>query len=95
MSKHKWSEVIKAWADGQVIQSRQIGNTYWNDNDDKLPAFNSDRLEWRIKPEDIILDRYIWFSQELNSLIMSVSSAPNVRFTLSSDTKKLSKVELI
>jgi len=51
---HKWSTVIKAWADGETIQYRTIGALY---DDDWMcigfpfqPNFNDPKLEWRIKP---------------------------------------------
>lgn len=50
MSKpHKWSELIKAWADGAEIQGRLKGKT-WEDLPE--PYWNgSDAYEYRIKPE--------------------------------------------
>lgn len=52
---HKWVDVIKAWADGKIIQHRSIRapNQTWIDFDlhDNIPAFNSTIVEWRIKPE--------------------------------------------
>lgn len=62
MSKtpHKYANVIKAWADGEVIQwtnselhykDQIVRVQYWIDLDqDKNPDFNSSELEWRIKP---------------------------------------------
>lgn len=94
--QHKWSEVIKAWADSKEIQFRHITHEIWVDYlISDVPNFNDSSYEWRIKPEDAIIDKYIWFSNEIKCLVMSISSAPNVRFTLDPDTKALVKVELI
>ena len=48
---HKYANVIKAWADGEVIQWTNSELHFWIDLDqDKNPDFNSSELEWRIKP---------------------------------------------
>lgn len=50
---HNHAEVIKAWADGKVIQYYvQDNNGHWDDFDtNNVPSFNNDRYQWRIKPE--------------------------------------------
>lgn len=45
---HKYAEVIKAWADGGVIQFRDSGGD-WTDFTGTNPNWSI--LEWRIKPE--------------------------------------------
>jgi hypothetical protein len=47
----KWAEVIKAWADGKPIQSKDIKfDVFWSDWDTDTPPFWATNLEWRIKP---------------------------------------------
>jgi hypothetical protein len=46
--KHKHAELIKAWADGAQIQSRNDISGYWEDN--RLPMWAQDTM-YRIKPE--------------------------------------------
>lgn len=103
---HKWAEVIKAWADGKPIQFRisELGN--WEDyHPDQLRQSNAsalfhpfdiprfDLFEWRVKPEVIAIEKYIWLDASCNETRISVSSSPNVRFTFDSDTKELVNVE--
>lgn len=53
--KHKHAELIKAWADGAEIQSRNIGE-YWADN--QRPIWAED-TEYRIKPKPPVV-RWKW-----------------------------------
>lgn len=49
---HKWADVIKAWADGGgtvQIKYPDEADDAWGDLD--YPSFNSDVLQYRIKPE--------------------------------------------
>jgi hypothetical protein len=46
--KHKHAELIKAWADGAQIQSRNDIDIHWEDN--QRPGWAHD-TEYRIKPE--------------------------------------------
>lgn len=47
---HKWAEIIKAWADGKPIQSKDIKLDVWSDWVTDTPPFWATNLEWRIKP---------------------------------------------
>lgn len=104
---HKWAEVIKAWADGKPIQFRisELGD--WEDyHPDQLRKSNAsalfhpfdvprfDLFEWRVKPEPVVVEKYIWLDAAHNETRISVSSRPNVRFTFDSDTKELVNVEV-
>lgn len=61
MEKHKWHEVIVAWADGKKIQYKYI-----NDNSDAwveyggncVPPFNNTTVEWRVAPKITNEQRY-------------------------------------
>lgn len=50
--KHKYYDVIVAWAEGKTIQLRPILDEGWaNFNSTITPDFDSVFMEWRIKPE--------------------------------------------
>ena len=56
MPKHKYYDVIVAWASGEKIQCRCIGHE-WLDLSEYIfennPDFGRDDLEWRVKPRSI------------------------------------------
>lgn len=91
---HKWSEVIKAWADGKPIQFRIKNGAFWIDEefDGGVPLFNAPDREWRVKPENIVREGEV-------SLNPYFSSWPgnnnNIRLEFDPDTKKLVKAEVI
>lgn len=54
-TKHRWYDVIVAWANGEKIQVNDIRfeqewSTLEKYND---PFFNDDNFEWRIKPKTV------------------------------------------
>ena len=63
--KHKWAEVIKAWADGDEIQYRVEGTDDWEDWNDfeELPLFESISNEWRIKGKEVVMYKWAYISQ--------------------------------
>ena len=59
MSKHKWCEVIKAWAEGEEIECKWIESSQstwgpWNENDDGAGPidWNTEDYIFRIKRDD-------------------------------------------
>jgi len=52
MKPRKWAAEIKAWADGKPIQHREIGYKVWIDEYSSSPAFGSESLEFRVKPQE-------------------------------------------
>ena len=54
-NKHKWYDVIVAWAEGKEIQFRPMGKSdhIWSNYplQKSSPDFNIETYEWRIKPE--------------------------------------------
>ena len=52
-SPHKYADVIKCWADGGEIQSKNLGSTNWRTYEfpKSFPYVDSPDLIWRIKPE--------------------------------------------
>jgi len=59
MSKHKWCEVIKAWAEGEEIECKWIDGSQstwgpWNEDDDGAGPidWNTEDYIFRIKRDD-------------------------------------------
>lgn len=95
---HKWAEVIKAWADGKPIQYKYLDwkDSEWKDNDMPLPRFDIGDLEWRVKPENIVIEGEISPNHHFNGGYFCVSSTENnIRLEFDPDTKKLVKAEVI
>ena len=65
---HKHAELIKAWADGAIIQVKSNSKEKWGTFQGKeAPAWNED-LHYRIKPEPQIIECWIDpYSMECNS----------------------------
>ena len=58
MKPHKHAELIKAWADGAVIQFKSEGT--WLDTQDNEPFWDMGN-EYRIKPEEKkLVVRWLW-----------------------------------
>lgn len=53
-TRHKYYDVIVAWANGEKIQYNPC-NTRWLDFvfNDQVPGFNNENSEWRVKPKTI------------------------------------------
>ena len=92
---HKWSEVIKAWADGKPIQVMD-DQFYceWTDYPKYglSPDFNSDHLKWRIKPKNIVREGEVSLNPYLSNW---PGNNNNIRLEFDPDTKKLVKAEVI
>jgi hypothetical protein len=67
--KHKWASVIRAWADGKIVQHRDENSLYnWVDYcaiGEASPAFNNSRLKWRVKPETVT--KWQWLYRDSDS----------------------------
>ncbi len=66
MPQHRWAEAIRAWANGEIIQSRRFGSLHWKDyerekDSEWSPAFNSSSYEWRVKPSEKVVLKEIEF----------------------------------
>ena len=94
--KHKHAELIKAWADGAIIQLK-VGDARWIDSVDNDPSWDIDS-EYRIKPEpkpdvvrytvcDVRLDRY--------SVTPSKYDGDNLKLTFCGETGKLMTAEVL
>lgn len=104
---HKHAALIKAWADGETIEYRQSGATYWRELAAGATPAWSTRVDYRIRPEpkpDIIM-----YGQENNPLTHARSSESvmpcvltyiqtrfdQVKYTFDGETGKLKNVEII
>jgi hypothetical protein len=52
MAQHKWHKEIHAFAEGEEIQFREIGNDTWHDDDD--PEWCDPTFEFRVKPQTFV-----------------------------------------
>ena len=56
-NKHRWYDVIVAWASGEKIQYSEAGIIGYEDyipfGENAVPAFNSVNILWRIKPKTV------------------------------------------
>lgn len=50
-NKHKWADVIHAYAEGKEIQWRFINYDWEELTYNQNPEFNNIQIEWRVKPE--------------------------------------------
>lgn len=98
MVRHKWADVIHAWAEGKEIQWRFI-NCDWEELPlNRTPEFNNTQSEWRVKPEpkpDIIGTCIVGLGRDGVFQVQKNEHCPNVRVTFDGETKKLKSVELI
>ena len=59
MNKQEFAKIVRAWADGETIQWRLVDTPGWSDVHDDYPMnWNLTRLDYRIKPKDVIEHRY-------------------------------------
>jgi hypothetical protein len=96
MARHKWSDVIHAFAEGKEIQWRWVmdcgSDGTWYDTN---PEFNNESVEFRIKPEkkpDIISYRYI---PSPYGFFEEAYDTPNVKCTFDGENGVLKFVEMI
>lgn len=96
---HKWAEVIKAWADGKPIQFRIKNGAFWIDIefDGGIPLFNDPMREFRLKPENIVIEGCITRNPYFDHGCFSIKAGSdnNIRLEFDPDTYKLVKAEVI
>lgn len=96
---HKHAELIKAWADGAVIQYRYNANIPWHDA--TSPQWWEYECEYRIKPEpkpDLIY--YGVFDMDGSATIDSVFTkffdhGDHIKVTFCGETGKLKSAEVL
>ena len=93
MKPHKHAEVIKAWADGAEIEFRFSRDGLWKPCKNNCPGW-LEGTQYRVKPKNIVLDRYLHIS-ELNYLLANSFDASNCRMTFDPVTRELIDVEMI
>lgn len=63
--RHKHADVIIAWAKGEEVQARLKGADAWVDTAKQrhgIPLFDAEDVEFRIKPNTVILKREGWLN---------------------------------
>lgn len=99
---HKHAELIKAWADGAVIQYKSQTRAERGWVDDPYPSFDVD-YEWRIKPEpkpDVTLayfaNPHIEVEEDGPSIEWTGTwKKCNLRLTFDGETGKLKAAEVL
>jgi len=94
---HVHAEVIKAWADGHIIEYRFEGDSTWAEIG--VPQWNAN-TQYRVKPEvqpDITAKGQFYYDPRMtdNWDCAYTPDVNNVQFTFCGETHKLIKVELI
>lgn len=100
---HKWSEVIKAWADGKPIQFRIKNGAFWVnvEFDGGIPLFNDPKLEFRLKPENVVVEENVYILKTITDhgikgrLEIANGGSPNIRLEFDPETYILVKAEVI
>lgn len=95
----KHAEVIKAWADGAVIQTRRVGEGAWTTCGSFSISWD-DFAEYRVKPTpkpDVVKDVYCfqYSNGQCGINYNAVKSSQNLRLTFDAETNSLKAVELI
>ena len=87
--KHKWAEVIKAWADGYEIQYRVEGTKDWEGWGDfeELTSMESISNEWRIKPKEVVMYKWAALSKYGNWIESTYFSVDESQFRKQSGIK--------
>ena len=101
--KHKHADVIKAWADGAIIQYK-VGDDRWLDSHDNDPLWDIE-TEYRIKPEHKIYvvkhihfdahssDSGLWITDDLESKHSHWDL--HLKVVIDGETGKLQKAEVL
>ena len=90
MARHKYADLIHAWADGAEIQV--LNNGRWIDI---YYLSWSEYAEYRIKPQpkpDYVLYDNVSLETELS---MRIGNNSNVRYTFDGETNKLKSAEVV
>jgi hypothetical protein len=94
--KHQHADLIKAWADGAQIQSRNNIGEHWQDN--RLPVWANDTM-YRIKPEPKPdLCKYVVVEAIDDGFTKWHTCSPahaNLHLTFDGETKQLKSAEVL
>lgn len=92
---HRWSEAIKAWADGKEIQYKTITGSIWTDiTPTNYPRFDNPDLEWRIKPSIVAVKRLVYIDAN-GKLQVTDSPTPNLILKFDSKANKLIESKIL
>jgi hypothetical protein len=103
-TRHKFADVIIAWANGAKVQYRQKVDGVWHEwADTDYPAWDGFgyEVEYRVKPEpkpDVVQERLIKLGRLGEAHIVwpgQEESPHNVKLTFDGETGKLKAVELL
>jgi len=91
--KHKYYDVIVAWANGETIQYKigEQNTKWWDFENTNVPNFNNDDVTWRIKSTSISL-RYRNALMKADSgwyYISTIASYPDAEITIEEQHKKV------
>ena len=92
-TKHKHAEVIKAWADGEAIESRFRNEEKWRDCAASGPGW-WDQVDYRVKPKNIVVQRHLAYDVmfDLTSHYNKEQKRgnPNIEYVFSPEGKLIS-----
>lgn len=97
--RHKFADVIIAWANGAKVQFRSIERTdgVWLDTEKPMFDGFGYEVEYRVKPEvkpDVVREVQV-MAGPADMIFTNHYPEKNVKFTFDGETGKLKKVELI
>jgi hypothetical protein len=99
MKPHKHAELIKAWADGAVIEARYLKATGWTDWKEEVGGFiwYFEGAKYRIKPEPMPDVTYYFEVDRRKNVYQIDTIAGEANFTLTFDgeTGKLKSAEVL
>lgn len=89
MSKHKWYDVIVAWADGETIQAAYSNDDVpvWQDFISTDPRFDSKCWQWRVKPK-VIRTKFRVAQMKDKSFVIVVNDSLNESIQYDSHFKR-------
>lgn len=93
MKPHKHCELIKAWADGAIIEARYYKATGWTDWQEETGGFiwYHDGAEYRIKPkEDIVCYEFRRCVSSSRPFLEA-----NLKLVFDGETKELKSAEIL
>jgi|LauGreDrversion4_2_1035121.scaffolds.fasta_scaffold873297_1 hypothetical protein len=96
MKPHKHAEVIKAWADGKVIQHDFYGDWVdWQVPDS--PSWGEEQ-NYRIKPTpikiDVVMFQHIRLSPRGN-ILAHPDEKPNIKYIFDGETRQVKSAEVL
>lgn len=97
MKPHKHAELIKAWADGALIEYWSKTTKQWTDVEAVNPYWR-ETTEYRIKPEpqpDVVFKSCVHWNVKMHCMNQILFGDPNVRFTFDGNTGNLKSAEAI